>query len=80
MMIIAAASVGDWAAAHSVPMLFRTQDVALPREYAGVWERPEDVTKIMRAMIPSTLETEARPHAALGLQLRAHDLAAQALR
>ncbi len=68
MMIIAAASVGDWAAAHGVPMLFRTQDVALPREYAGVWERPEDVTKIMRAMIPSTLETEARPHAALGLQ------------
>ena len=68
MMIIAAASVGDWAAAHDVPMLFRTQDVALPREYAGVWERPEEVTKIMRAMIPSTLETQARPHAALGLQ------------
>ena len=48
-------------------MLHRTQDVALPREYAGVWKEPQDMTRIMRALIPSSLEVQARPHAALGL-------------
>ncbi len=67
MMILASASVADWGAAHSLPLLHRTQDVALPREYAGVWSAPQDMTRIMRALIPSSLEVQARPHAALGL-------------
>ena len=67
MMILASAAVADWAAARSLPLLHRTQDVALPREYAGVWTRPEDMTRIMRALAPSSLEVQARPHAALGL-------------
>lgn len=67
MMILASASAADWAAARSLPLLHRTQDVALPREYAGVWSAPQDMTRIMRALIPSSLEVQARPHAALGL-------------
>ena len=67
MMILASASVADWGAAHGLPLLHRTQDVALPREYAGVWSAPQDMTRIMRALIPSSLEVQARPHAALGL-------------
>ncbi|MDO5535956.1 MAG: ribonuclease catalytic domain-containing protein [Desulfovibrionaceae bacterium] len=67
MMILASAAVADWACAHDVPMLYRTQNVALPREYAGVWRDPVRTTEIMRAMIPSSLETQPRQHAALGL-------------
>lgn len=67
MMILASAAVADWAAQQGLPLLHRTQDVALPREYAGVWTRPEDMTRVMRALAPSTLEVQARPHAALGL-------------
>ena len=67
MMILASAAVAQWAAEREIPMLHRTQDVALPREYAGIWKEPQDMTRIMRALIPSSLEVQARPHAALGL-------------
>ena len=67
MMILASAAVAQWAAEREIPMLHRTQDVALPKEYAGVWKEPQDMTRIMRALIPSSLEVQARPHAALGL-------------
>lgn len=67
MMILASAAVAQWAGEHSLPMLHRVQDVALPREYAGIWSSPQDMTRIMRALIPSSLEIQPRPHAALGL-------------
>ena len=67
MMILASAAVAQWAAEHGVAMLHRVQDVALPREYAGIWTTPQDMTRIMRALTPSGLEVQARPHAALGL-------------
>lgn len=67
MMILASACIADWAAEQGVPLLHRTQCVVLPREYAGVWSRPEDLTRIMRSLIPSSLEIDPKPHAALGL-------------
>lgn len=67
MMILASAALADWACARDIPLIFRSQDVALPKEYAGVWQQPQDVTRIMRAMVPSVLDTQPRPHAALGL-------------
>lgn len=67
MMILASAAVADWAAAQHCPMLHRVQDVTLPKEYAGVWTEPHDMTRIMRALTPSKLDVQARPHAALGL-------------
>lgn len=67
MMILASAAVAQWAHERDLPMLHRVQDVALPREYAGVWTTPQDMTRIMRALTPSSLEIQARPHAALGL-------------
>lgn len=67
LMILASSALAEWGAAHAVPLLHRTQDVAVPREYAGVWQAPEDLARILRALIPSTLEVEARPHAALAL-------------
>lgn len=67
MMILASAAVAQWAHEHGLPMLHRVQDVALPKEYAGVWTAPQDISRIMRALTPSGLEVQARPHAALGL-------------
>lgn len=67
MMILASAAVARWAHERALPMLHRVQDVALPREYAGVWTAPQDMARIMRALTPSSLEIQARPHAALGL-------------
>lgn len=67
MMILASAAVAQWAHERGIPMLHRVQDVALPKEYAGVWSTPQDMTRIMRALVPSGLEVQARPHAALGL-------------
>ena len=67
MMILASGAVADWAAERDIPLLHRTQDVALPKEYAGVWTNPEDMTRIMRALAPSCLEVRARRHAALAV-------------
>ena len=67
MMILASAAVANWAHSHGLPLLHRTQDVALPKHYAGIWQDPVLTTEIMRAMIPSSLEVQPRQHAALGL-------------
>lgn len=67
MMILASACFADWAHSHNIPLLHRVQNVALPKEYAGIWEKPEDLARIMRSLIPSTLEIQPKPHAALGL-------------
>lgn len=66
-MIAASGCIADWANERQIPLLHRTQNVALPKEYAGVWEKPEDLALIIRALIPSTLEVTPRPHSALGL-------------
>ena len=67
LMILASAALAEWGAARHVPLLHRTQDVAVPRDYAGVWSAPEDMARILRALIPSSLEVTPRPHAALAL-------------
>ena len=67
LMILASAALAEWGAANHVPLLHRTQDVAVPRDYAGVWSAPEDMARVLRALIPSSLEVTPRPHAALAL-------------
>lgn len=67
LMILASAALAEWGAAHGVPLLHRTQDVAVPREYAGIWSEPQDLARVLRALIPSSLEVQPRPHAALAL-------------
>lgn len=67
MMILASAALADWAHAREIPLLHRTQNVAVPPEYAGIWSSPHDMARILRALVPSTFEVEAKPHAALGL-------------
>lgn len=67
MMIAASAAIAEWGNENRIPLLHRTQDVAIPKEYAGVWNRPDEMAKIMRALVPSSLEVEGKRHAALAL-------------
>lgn len=67
LMILASAAIADWAYERGIPLLHRTQNVTLPKEYAGIWESPDDLARIMRSLIPSVLEIAPKPHAALGL-------------
>ncbi len=67
MMILASAAIAVWGKEQGIALLHRTQDVAIPREYAGIWQEPHQMARIMRSLIPSSLEVQAKPHAGLGL-------------
>jgi exoribonuclease-2 len=69
MMILASSSAALWGEERSTPLLYRVQEVALPKEYAGVWTLPHDMARVMKALAPSGLELAPRPHAALGVPL-----------
>lgn len=67
MMILASAAIARWAGERGIPLLYRTQDVGIPKEYAGVWTEPHQMARIMRALAPASLEACPRPHAGLGV-------------
>lgn len=67
MMIAANSGLAGWAVEHGLPLLFRTQDVALPREFAGIWSTPQDIARVVRALPSAGLEAQPRRHAGLGL-------------
>lgn len=67
MMILANAGLALWAKEAGIPLLYRTQDVAVPREFAGVWRSAPDIARVVRAMAPASLDTTPRPHAGMGL-------------
>ena len=66
-MVLLNASIAKKAAEWNLPLIYRTQHVALPKEYAGIWEKPEDISRIVKAMPPASIEDVPRPHAGLGL-------------
>ncbi len=67
LMILVSSSAAVWAAQRELPLYHRAQDVALPKEYAGVWTQPHDMARIMKSLVPSCLDLSPRPHAALGV-------------
>lgn len=70
-MILANTALSSWAAEREIPLMYRTQDVVLPREFSGVWTEPEDIYRIVKHLPPSELELAARPHAGLGVAVYA---------
>lgn len=66
LMILANSALATWAVERDISLIFRTQDVALPKEFAGVWTAPEDIARIVKHLPPSDLELVPRPHAGLG--------------
>ena len=67
LMVLANSALAAWARERGIPLLYRTQDVALPREFAGVWTEPHDISRVVRALPPASLESAPRRHAGLGL-------------
>jgi len=66
-MILGNAAVGAWARDAGLPLLYRTQDVTLPGDAAGVWSAPEEAYRVVRLAGATLLEPEPRPHACLGV-------------
>lgn len=68
IMVIANAIVADFAVKNAIPLLFRTQNVGIPKEMAGIWKKAEEVAKVARLLSPAIAEIEAKPHTGLGLK------------
>lgn len=66
-MILANRGLALWAAENEVPLLHRTQAIALPPEAAGIFSDPSDIAAVVRLLAPTTLEVDGKPHAALGV-------------
>lgn len=67
LMVVANAVLAEWAVKNDVPLLFRTQDVAVLREYAGVWKSAPDIARVVRILVAASLDVVPRPHAGMGL-------------
>ncbi len=67
LMILANAALAAWAVERGVPLLFRTQDVTVPKEYAGVWRSAPDIARVARSLVPASLDVHPRPHTGMGL-------------
>ncbi|MDL2316283.1 ribonuclease catalytic domain-containing protein [Desulfovibrio sp. OttesenSCG-928-A18] len=67
LMILASSALAAWAGERGIPLLYRTQDVALPREFAGIWTEAHDISRVVRALPPASLDVEPRRHAGLGV-------------
>lgn len=65
-MILANKAMAQWGLDQGVPLLFRTQNITLPAESAGVWSDPVDIYRIINNMGPSILECEPKRHATIG--------------
>ena len=70
-MILAGNTLAAWAYENAIPLIYRTQDVTLPKEFAGIWTEPEAISQIVKHLPPSHLELDPRPHAGLGLSIYA---------
>lgn len=68
IMVIANAIAADFAVKNNIALLFRTQNVGMPKEMAGVWKKPQEVAKVARLLSPAIAEIEAKPHTGLGLK------------
>ena len=66
-MVLLNASIAQKATEWNLPLIYRTQHVTLPKEYAGIWETPEDIARVVKALPPANIEDTPRPHAGLGL-------------
>ncbi len=67
LMILANGNTALWAKEQGIALLHRTQDVAIPKEYAGIWRQPHEIAQVVKALAPAVLEAAPRRHAGLGV-------------
>jgi len=66
-MILANSGLAFWAKDNDVPLLHRTQDIALPQESAGIFTEPAAILRAVKLLLPPVLETAPKRHAALAV-------------
>lgn len=66
-MILANSGLALWSKDNNVPILHRTQDIALPQEAAGIFTEPAEILRTVKLLLPPILETTPKRHAALGV-------------
>ena len=64
-MILANCGMAQWSAQNGVPLLHRTQNIALPPSATGVFSEPADITRVVKLLAPPALECQPKRHAAL---------------
>lgn len=67
-MILANCGVAVWAREQGVPLLHRTQDIALPTDAKGVFRDPVDIFRVVKLLAPPLLECQPRRHSALACE------------
>ena len=65
-MILANSALACWARDREIPLYYRTQDIALPRDYCGVWSKPDDIYQVIRSLGATLTETSPKPHRSIG--------------
>ncbi|WP_291322677.1 ribonuclease catalytic domain-containing protein [Desulfonatronospira sp.] len=68
LMLLCNTILANWAREKDIPVFYRTQDIVLPRDYSGVWRKPEEIYRIIRSMGPTLTETQPRPHRSIGAE------------
>jgi exoribonuclease-2 len=66
-MILANSLIAQWATKKDIPLIFRTQNITLPKESAGIWSAPCDIYRLIKCMGPSIMEAEPKRHATLAI-------------
>ena len=67
-MILANCGVARWASETGVPLLHRTQNIALPPSATGVFRDPVDISRVVKLLAAPALECTPRRHAALACE------------
>lgn len=67
-MILANTLAAKWALEQQIPLIFRTQNITLSAESAGVWTQATDIYRLMKNMGPSILQIDAKKHATLAVE------------
>lgn len=68
LMILANSSLAVWAMERELPLLFRTQNISLPKESNGIWRAPEDIHRVVKVLGSAVMEVKPRPHASLAVK------------
>ncbi|PIE69157.1 MAG: ribonuclease II [Deltaproteobacteria bacterium] len=66
-MILANSLMARWAINKQLPLIFRTQNLSLPKGSAGIWSAPCDIFRLIKCMGPSILEAQPGRHATLAV-------------
>ena len=68
LMVLTNTLAAKWVLEHDIPLIFRTQNITLPQENAGVWDQAPDIYRLIKSMGPSLMQTTAKKHATLGVE------------